>query len=213
MKNKIWIILSFLCLFVLFGYENVPSKNNNCRKGSYSYSVANYSQEFLIKKEYSSLFDSLLQEPVLNYFCETKIKKLPGRNSLFNRETKNAIDIEPFFIDLKNMNGLYGYRHWYTDYKRKNYRFLCGYIHHLFVIADDRFYPLKDDSTYNVNLLKSKLNRTFKQEQIDSMISFGGKNDDFCSHLTYVPPVLIKKDTVELWNTFEENKKTNSEKE
>ncbi|MFL2571191.1 MAG: hypothetical protein ACJ0QL_04870 [Parvicellaceae bacterium] len=209
MKNKVWIIFGLVLLSIFFGFKS-KSKERTCKKGEYSYSIATYGDEIFMDKKYRLLFDSILQEPLYKYFCENEIKGLPGSDQKESKTTK-SIAIEPLFIDLNNKDGLYGYRSWNVN--GKNPRYYCGFHHYLFVISNNKYYPLKEDSTENIELVKSRLSSTFTIEQINRMISWGINTNYYCNNHTYDWPLLIKKDTIELWNIYKEIKNTEPNKE
>ena len=202
MKNVILIILGIVTLVLTLGFRFGQQKMTFMKKKC-SYSVANYEYEIFMKEKYQQRFDSIFQENLGNYFCSNTIENLP-------RLKHQSVSVEPFFINLDNKDGLYGYRSWNT--KGLNPRFVCGYHHYLFLISDNAYYPLKTDSLENVNLVKSKLSRSFSEEEINRMIEWGINTNYYCNNYTYDWPVIIKTDSLELWNIDNELKSTEPNK-
>ena len=181
------------------------SGDKSCKHGNYEYSVANYSSEIFMKKKYQNLFNLLLNSPTYNCFCEQKISGLPGEG----KKNKYSIVIEPFFVDLESSDGIYGYRMWSQDPKALNPRYLCGYYHHIFLLANKTYYSLSSDSIANVNLVKEKLSKTFTSIEIDRIIQWGIQNNCYCNNYTFDWPIIIKRDSAILWDIELESQENN----
>lgn len=160
-------------------------KNNPKRK--ISYSVANYSGKIFLKEKYQKLFDSILHDPISNYL-ESGIANLPTRHE--GSKYGDYHVVEPLFVDLENMTGLYAYRAWPKDPNALTPRFLKGHMHYLFIISDNVYTSFDDDSTDNALLIETQLGSSFSREKITEMLMFCGYSF-FWSHHTYYPPRFI----------------------
>ena len=199
MKSKSILLLSAITLLLSFKND----KELRCQKKNYFYSPANYSAELFMKKKYQSRFNSLLQKPVYNCFCKQTITNLPDINPSYPK-MQVEVSIEPFFINLKNNDGLYGQRHWVKNAPSPHYR--CGYQHYLFILSNNTYYDLTSDSIQNMKMVQEKLSNSFTKKEIECMIEWGIQDEMFCNDYTYDWPYLIKNDTTVLWDIKKEEK-------
>jgi len=180
--------------------EATKLENRSCKKFTIELSVANYKDEIFMKEKYRNLFDSLLQKPIYHFFCEQGVKGLVRKINL--NFHKMQVSIEPFFVDLDNGDGLYGYRFWYAG--KSNPRFLNGNMHSLFVVSNKKYYKLSNDSISNVKIIKKRLGKTFTQKQLDRIFSWDISWDHYFNNYSFDWPIIIKRDTVILWNIDKE---------
>lgn len=214
-KKKEVLRLAFIFVIVTvlgISFQATTDKDKSCEKGSFSYAPADYQSELFIKKKYQQLFDSILTDPLYDCFCKQDIKDLPTRlprneqSVKINKDSiQQDISIEPFFIDLKTFDGLYGMRKWKR--KGKTPKYLCGFWHHLFVISNNKYIPLTNDSTMNVEIVKSKLSSTFTNIELTRIINWNIGHEVICSNYTFMWPELIKEADIVVWDLEKESRK------
>jgi hypothetical protein len=181
----------FILLILVCGLSKSDDK---CIKGEIEYSVATYSDEFFLKPKYQRLFDSLFQKRAYLYFCNTPINNLPTHK----KGTKSNISpveshiIEPLFIELSSFNGVYGKRIYHLDSKIRNPKYRCGFFHHLFIISDDKYFELTNDTLNNEKVIERTLKGFFTKEEIVLLKNYY-KHGVICSEFTFLPPFYIKK--------------------
>ena len=184
---------TFCCMLILTCSLSIQAQNFVL--GDIEYSVATYSEEIFIKEKHGIFFDSLLRKPILVYFKNTKIKRLPAQdNDKSNKITPSESHVlEPLFINLSTFDGIYAKRIFALKKTRKIPHFRCGYWHFLFIIADDKYYNLTRDSLKNSALINKLMKASFDNIEIKRMIEYF---DDgvFCEDYTFLPPYYIKKD-------------------
>ena len=208
MRHKISIIIIFSVL-VGFSFDTKLYEEESCRKGQIQYSIADYTSEIFMKEKYQHLFDSILSYPIHNCFCNINIKHLPTRvprkekNRHIHKDSVQVdISIEPLFIDLKSFDGLYGMRKWKRD--GINLGFRCGFWHYLFIISNNEYYPLTNDSIKNVEIVKSKLTSSFTNGELDRIVNWDLSRDIICSEYTFLWPELIKDNDKLVWDLDKE---------
>ena len=197
MKMKIAFnyCLSSIASLILVVSQSVIAQEK-CVKGDIEYSVATYSEEFFIDRKYGTLLDSLLNKAVFEYFRNTDIRDLPTKDKDKRRLQKPSEShvIEPLFVDLSSFTGVYGKRIWSLDPKvRRPTRFRCGYYHRLFLVSNNQYIELTQDSIENENLIKRLFSKDFSDDEIIRMTEYF-KQNILCAHFTFFPPYYIKRD-------------------
>ena len=194
------ILTLLFIFFVIFGFS---IKSDGCKKGKISYSLPTYKDEFFIKQEYQTLFDSIFSDSVSKCFCKEVIKNIPSisKSKRKRRLKKEHHTIAPLFINLSNFDGFYAKR----IFKKKsvNARFRCGYIHIPFIISNNEHFYLTDDTTKNKELIQSKLKTSFTKSELKRIEEYH-KYHIICSSYTFLPPIFIKKNNEII---FDANKK------
>ncbi|MEM6736905.1 MAG: hypothetical protein AAF620_12650 [Bacteroidota bacterium] len=205
---KFTITFVFLVLIV-FSFSSKTAEEKSCRKGDFSYSLADYKSEIFINEWYQHMFDSILAASVYDCFCQQNIKHLPTklsrrekRASIYKDSIQEYVSIEPLFVDLNTFDGLYGKRVW----KRGgiNTKFRCGFWHYLFVLSNREYIPLTKDSIKNVNIIKDKLSTSFTQGEVNRIINSGIGHNVICSSYTFLYPELIKNHNQLVWDSDKE---------
>ncbi len=198
-------------LGILFLMSN-SALGQKCVKGDIEYSMATYSEELFIDKKHSVFLDSLLTGPVSEYFCNTNIKNLPAKDKDKDKP-KDLVPseshvVEPLFINMSTFNGVYAKRVWELDPKaRRAVRFRCGYFHQVFIISNDRYYELSNDTIKNKKMIIKLLGADFSNNEVLSMTEYFKKRI-ICEHFTFLPSFYIKKDDKVLFDS-EKAKKSN----
>jgi len=195
-------ILLLIFIPTIFGFAPLA---NHCIKGDIKYSVATYSDEIFLKPKYQKLLDSLLNKPVSNYLCNQEIKNLPTvvKNKRKSKSPAQNHIIEPLFISISNFDGVYAKRIYSLDPKARNPRFTCGYFHYLFIISNNEYFDLTQDTLKNKELIESKLNSSFTDTELDLITEYY-KYGDICDSYTFLPATFIKKNNTILFNAIEE---------
>jgi hypothetical protein len=198
MKHTFTIILTI----IICGFSSSEKK---CIKGNIEYSIATYTDEFFLKPQYQKILDSLFQEPVYDFFCNQKIKNLPSGNKI--KSNKNSPSqkhiIEPLFIDLTNFNGIYGKRIFYLDTKIRIPKFRCGFHHYIFIISNNEYIGLTEDTIKNSKLIRESLRTSFTENEISRMTEYY-KYEMVCDDYTFIPSTLVKKNNVVLFDASKE---------
>ena len=180
-------------------------QGQSCVKGDIEYSIATYSDELFVDKKYGRFLDSLLKQPVLEYFRDNDIRNLPTED---NDKDKNKDlspserhVIEPLFIDMSTFNGIYAKRIWELDPKaRRATRFGCGYHHQLFILKDNAYVKLSNDSLRNEKLIGTLFTTEFSANEVSRMIGYF-KYGVICDAYTYLPSFFIKRDDEVLFDS------------
>lgn len=187
----------------------IVTEDKDCIKQGVYYSMSNY-EYTLLNEKYKKLFDSLLVEPVANYFCETNIKGLPTVKT--NKKTRDFFtgkkipywmshSLAPLFINLENFDGVYSYRVYQSGIP--SVRYMGGNYHELFLLADSTYYRLTTDSLANVELIEEHLTNSFDTREICMMKQFytSSSVQDYAISL---PAYFIRKDDEVLFDAFPE---------
>ena len=206
----------FLIMLVFIACKATQSINNatvvtedeDCIKQGVYYSMSDYEYTFL-KEEYKKLLDSLLVEPVTNYFCSTNIQGLRTVKAKKTRDffTGKKIDyweshsLAPLFINLENFDGIYSYRVYQAG--MPSIRYFGGNFHDLFLLADDTYYRLTNDSTENARLIEENLTNSFDVREICMMQQFY-PSSSIKDYAISMPAYFIRRDDEVLFDAFPE---------
>ena len=183
-----------------------PAFTQEIERKGIVYTIADHTEESFIIKQYGQLMDSLLHQPVYGYFRDTSIRNLPKKAN--RKNVAGRYMIEPLFIDLSTFNGVYAMRIWPTNTKTPSIKFRCGLFHFLFIIAENRYYPLSGDTLKNTRLIDRLFQNRFNPGEVSQMKEYF-KQGIICDHNTILPAIYIKEDE----NILFDAKKVTKQKE
>lgn len=145
-----------------------------------------------VKRKYARRFDRLTKRPIQQLLCSPQLQGLPvqevdATSKLVDQFIEQSY-LEPLFVNLSTLDGLYGIRH----YGQISVRFRCGYSHRIVLVADKRIYTLSEDTAANKQTIAKLLESSFPLKEIERMQRWY-KQNYYCSNLTFMPPEIIRR--------------------